>query len=60
MSKAEQQAFNYGLMAKQSGIRNAPCFDLNMHRLVKETRTEKGSQYNLKIMDAWNKGYNSK
>lgn len=59
MNKAEQQAHNYGILAKESGIKNAPCYDINMHKLVKETKTEKGSQHNLKVMRAWNEGYNS-
>lgn len=60
MNKAEQQAYNYGVLAKQNGIQNAPCYDINMQSLVRETRTEKGSQHNLKVMSAWYKGYNSK
>lgn len=64
MTKEEKLAFEFGksfdTSTVPSGYAIAPCFDGRMHKLVSNTRTEKGHKRNQRNMSAWYAGLNSK
>lgn len=55
MTQEERACFQYGKEAANADIL-APCYDPKMHRMVSESRTERGHKRNIRNMTAWHLG----
>jgi hypothetical protein len=57
MTKEEKLAFEYGkTYTHENASKDAPCYDLRMHKLITEARTKEASDKNIKIMTFWREG----
>lgn len=64
MTKEEKLAFEYGktfdITLVPDGYSPTICFDDRMNKLVSNSTTERGRKRNLRNMDAWIKGFESR